>query len=74
MGVSLAISRRSLFILRGIASFWWGDKVNLAVAQIIPATPYTQTWAKRKKEAKKQNEAKTMNVFGSNVSKSYLDE
>lgn len=46
MGVLFAISRSSLFSLRGIASFWVGDKPNLAVDQRIAATPYTQTWAK----------------------------
>ncbi len=39
MGVLFAISRSSLFSLRGIASFWLGDKLNLAVAQRIAATP-----------------------------------
>lgn len=39
MGVLLAISRSSLFSLRGIASFWLGDKLNLAAAQRIAATP-----------------------------------
>lgn len=38
MAVLFAISRRSLFSLRGTASFWWGDKLNLAVAQRIAAT------------------------------------
>ena len=46
MGVLFAISSSSLFSLRGIASFWWGDKLNLAAAHRIAATPYTQTWAK----------------------------
>lgn len=49
MGVLFAISSSSLFSLRGIASFWLGDKLNLAVAQRIAATPYTQTWAKTEK-------------------------
>lgn len=56
MGVLFAISRSSLFSLRGIASFWFGDKLNLAVAQRIAATPYTQTCRtetqKEKKKAK----------------------
>lgn len=39
MGVLLAISSSSLFSLRGIASFWLGDKLNLAAAQRIAATP-----------------------------------
>lgn len=39
IAVLFAISRRSLFSLRGTASFWLGDNRNLAVAQRIAATP-----------------------------------
>lgn len=46
MGVLLAISSRSLFSFRGIASFWWGDRLNLAEAQRIAATPYTHTYGR----------------------------
>lgn len=54
IGVLLAISRSSLFNFRGIASFWLGDKLNLAVAQRMAATPYTQTWAKTDENKKKR--------------------
>lgn len=39
MGVLLAISSSSLLSLRGIASFWCGDKLNFAAAQRMAATP-----------------------------------
>lgn len=70
MGVLFAISRSSLFSLRGIASFWLGDKLNLAVAQRIAATPYTQTWGNAGKKRGVMNLTTTKtNISWKSVSK-----